>query len=369
MFHPSSDFERLTMNTSPKGPERKLPETNFEAMKWVHRDSPTKSHSAMSVSGCLASFWNPNVQEFCFPSNATIMERTGIRSEETVRKAVKELEALGEWAVVRMDRSSHKYYPMFVKNARTDLLATDIQQQQLERRALNEQRQSAAGVDKPVKASSKAAPVQNELPAPASDTTSPNARVQTDEDQKVLDAYLEHLEFRQTEPDALTPIPASAHVIEFVDPTFVDEFIDGRNPDRWYIAGAADFFYPELAGKWIADFGHLFGPTVTYSKIQKVYDDLTEPSAKSPLDHLTANVAVRLLGSKGRMPTAEFVRGMLFRPAASMEQDQLELRYIVQATVKCIEATWEYVERNHYGNRTPALEPTDSLGVTYSDQW
>jgi hypothetical protein len=339
------------MTTEKKERPTRIPETNFEAMKWVALDSPEKSQIAQSVSLCLAAHWNPLNGEYAYPALSTIMKRTGIKSSQTVRKAVDELEALGEWAVIRNEHSSNFYFPMFVKNARTDLLPS-VQAAKLARQEAYKQQLSAeqASDVQAVDADSATVPTTINPSVRGHDAAS-DRHIQSPEDQEILDTYRVYQDYKKNEHHFVCPEPVRGRIVDFVNPDEVHEFIEQGNPERIYVSAATDFFLPELAGKWMQDYGNQFGSSVTYTSIQKVYDELIGDEVEHRMDETTANVAMRLLGSKGRRPTAGFIRRFMFRPSEGLEQDQLELRYIVQATVKCALATLEYSRQNHYGNR------------------
>lgn len=96
---------------------------SFEAWNVNFYESKAETTNAWALAYALLGFWNMDRTGRCNPSLETLLAKTRIKSVNTLKKAIRELEEIGEWAVVRSKgRTSHYYYPMFVKNARTDLL-------------------------------------------------------------------------------------------------------------------------------------------------------------------------------------------------------------------------------------------------------
>jgi hypothetical protein len=314
-------------------------ESGFSITQWVLRNSKTTTPTGKLISAILADRWKPGGEVYL--KVETIMKLSNIKSKQTVLNALIDIEDAGEWAVIRREGYTSQYIPMFVEDADQELLAKSIQDRTI-RKVTDHNNKDVAKVRGPKD--------------PAQDVVTPkNMRVKTPEDQAVLDAYTEHQEYRNDDPDYDYPLPPDEFpVVEFITSTGANEIVNERNPRGYFVKGAHDRWFPELAGQWINDYGFNFGPTVTYSTIQKVYDELCLPDAErnsSPMDLDTANVAIRLLGSKRKMPTAKFIRRVMFADAAQMEDDQLELRYLIQATVRGIEETRRLAERNFYRTR------------------
>lgn len=96
---------------------------SFEAWNINFYESKAQSTNAWALAYALLGFWNMNGKGRCNPSSETLLAKTRMKSKHTLRKAIQELEETGEWVVVKSKgRKSHHYYPMFVKNARLDLL-------------------------------------------------------------------------------------------------------------------------------------------------------------------------------------------------------------------------------------------------------
>lgn len=96
------------------------------AVAWIFEHSKAPTMYSKLLTSVLIFMVFEEDGTFCSPTIDEIREVTRIKSKTTVRKAVRELEEAGEWAVIRTPGSSRNtYHPMFIPDARTDLLTPE----------------------------------------------------------------------------------------------------------------------------------------------------------------------------------------------------------------------------------------------------
>jgi hypothetical protein len=372
------------MNVQAPVASPKLPFTTYEVLTYVHRNSKALTANGFNTSIALAGYYNMNGKERCNPSLETLMATTRIKSRQGQRNALAELEAVGEWVVIRSKgRQSNHYYPMFVRNARIDLLS-DVAKRAEERKQDKASRMEQAEARRIAEASETV-----ETPEPIQDQSTPvesaqaieviehietpvvssTPKVVTQRDQDILDAYLEVQEIKSADDYAWgIPLPKEGVIVNAIDDATM--MLDYGNPEKLFVAGSEDRYFDELAGTWIERFGAKFGPTVTYSVIHDVYDELLNKADKQP-DFHQIDSAMYVLGSRGIKPTAGFVKHILFNPdARKLTGDQPAIRQACAATLAGRKKTVTLSEQNFFGNRPPlALNATtdNSLKTVYVD--
>lgn len=345
-------------------------ESGFTATQWVIRNSRTTTATGKLISVLLADRWRPGGEVFL--KVKTLQELSNLKSKQAVLNALEDIENAGEWAIIRREGRSSLFVPMFVEGADEELLKHGIQQRET-RKALDQNHKEVArqrGSKETQGYDSEGASAEGKAA-----TTSNDPRVKSARDQEVLDQYLRARKDRNDPRwHNRYPLPSENFpVVNFLSLAAANQMIDEGNPRGYFLKGAHDWFEDEMAVQLMIDYGHLFGPSVTYSAVEDAFAELVAPDPtkhkNTPMDMDEAYVAMRLLASKGRMPDAGFVKRFMFADPNELNEDQIELRYIVHNTVRGIRETRRLSDQNFYQTWTvsDSSEAKPST-VAYSDK-
>lgn len=349
-----------------------LPKNSYECMGWVIRFQSQKSVYATSVAFVLASFWNMDGNERCNPSLSTIMAKSGVKSRQGVRDALEELEASGEWVVVRHKAPQRNdYYPMFVANARKDLLG-GVEQQKALRKETEKHRKAQAKAKKEAEAGFDALEAATDYSTMETvvEAFSPDPRIQTQRDQDIVDQYLEVQAYKAEHHEWSVPLPVEGEIVDVLDEEELSLFTQHGNPGQLFVAGAEDRFEPEYAAVWMEKFGAKYGSKVTYSTVQDVYDELFY--GDNPMDAGLADAAMYVMGVHGIGLNAKYIRLLAFPRGRQLEPEQEKLHKRIIATFEGRKQTVAYSYKNHYGNKQASVQTRsviamDETGRVYSD--
>lgn len=352
------------------------PTNSFETFHWMMsgKDKP-KSVNATVISLHLIFLCGMSKKDYCEVSMSTLKKRTGL-SEMTVRRAITELEDLGEWVGVRSTgRTRTRYYPMFIENAQTHLLET-VQADRLARKLVNKERTSKAKADEQPSTPSVQTPVPAAEPTaetvvePKASVELNDSKVKTARDAEIRDLYLATQAHKNSDDyDYDVPLPVQGVVVDCMTTEEATTFIYSDEPEQIFLAGSEDGILEELAGRWITRFGAGYGDTHTYSHIQDTYDALVErDTTRRKIADIDACMFV--LGSMRKAISVGFIQAILFKEPAALDPEARAIRSRVDATVAAREHTRRLSSLNHYGNYAGAarmLPATRPQAKVYSD--
>lgn len=359
--------------TIPAGAKR--PTNSYEAAAWVFSYGKEKSVHAFAVSMALANFWNMDGKSRrCNPSVPAIMKKTGIKSKNTVLKALEELEDLGEWVVSHSKGHAPNYYfPMFVEGAKADRLAGIEEQRASRKEAMKFHKTKnknnsvqPAGEAPAVEPISETAelemmPYVEADPEPEPDIAVPvsvlsstsndvHPKVVTERDAQIRATYLA-AQVEKASDDYLweVPLPEGQTVIDAVTDSAWTALKEQGNTQGLFVAGSEDCFQEEMAGRWISRFGARYGKTITYSYIQDIYDNFKNQPFEVQ-DRMDA--AMFVLGSLAKAPTLAFLNVLLFRPFADLVDDETrDLHSLVDNT-----AQGRHLTRRNFAACSPGIK-------------
>lgn len=350
--------------------EVKKPTNSFEAWNYLFYNSKAVSVEAKAVSFILAGFWNMDGTKRCNPSLESIRERTGIKSDSTVRRALDELEAVGEWVGIRSKgHRTTRYYPMFVEGADLSLieLAKEEKLKRLELAAERKAKREGAAVEKP----SAVTPTDIKVTPPTSvssegevlDAKSFNLpqhlaeKVVTSRDIELVQSRLDAHELRN---ELGTQPAANANwVLDVIsEQEFISFEVEAGNPSRVLMSGALDSYQDEEAAIWMEKFGHKFGSSVTYSKIQDAFEELIGVSPTMQ-DIIPVRAAMYVLGDDGFVPTKAAVGALMHAP--KLDERMSDLRRTFLATARAMTATRAQLARGHFDTTRQELEHPEAV--------
>jgi hypothetical protein len=325
-----------------------------------------KSPLAKLLSLQLIFYWSMSPQKRCNPSIPRLAADLET-SENTIRRGLAELEAIGEWVAIRgKGRSTTHYFPMFVENAKTHLME-GMEEEREARKAIDKERKAgkqftrlettAPVVEAPEVTESPLSypePVEEQAPTVVQDP-----KVKTERDAEIREQYLAVAEYKNTEDfEWETPLPVEGTVVDVIDVETAAALMNDENPDRLFVAGSEDTLVEELAGRWVTKFGSSYGPTHTYSHIQDVYDQLFAEDRKGTTQE-RIDATMFVLGSLGKAIDFTFIKAILW--STTPDENVKKLRPLIAATVAGRVATRRMSARNVYGNYGPASEATPTV--------
>lgn len=341
--------------------KREPAKNTFEAWNFLWYETTVESPSALAVAFALLGFWNMDGRGRCNPSIASIMEKSRIKSKNTVKRAIEELEESGEWVAVRSKgRHSTQYFPMFVSGARKDLLNSgfeDLDPEQYQDLSDEEFEpvQEESIVEEPVieesivPAEEPVVEIPSEsvesFPEPVEPSDFHEApKVKTDKDLNLKNGYDEIVRNRLGEHDAYS-IPENCVEVSILNEGDVENFgLTKGNPNRVFVSGAQGFeFLEELPCRWIEKYGKNYGEIFTYSSIADLYNSLTQKiidsGSTNPADYFPVDTAMWVLGADGFVPTEKAVKALIYGTKLDFKMKELQRRY--EATLEGRRLTYE----------------------------
>lgn len=328
------------------------PTNSFEAWKYLFEDSTLQGVALRGLAFQLLGFWNMDGKGRCNPSRATLMARTGIKSKDTLRTLTDQLVLGGHFAVVQKPGRSTHYYPMFVKNARTDLLAQS--QQEVRDRLAGKKsaivkvsmEQEATGAD----VTSDVAPTPETAPE-TKNSHRFGSWVKTKADLDLANTYDAELALIAGDPDFAEPtgFPVQ-HVVSSVAEAGLTDL---NSAPRCFIAGTVLSPTSLLPGRWVENWGSNYGAKFTISQIASVYDELLAVEIGQDLTSAQVHevdVAMHVLGQDGFVPSKKAVDALRYAPELDPHMSELRVRY--QETVLARELCHEHILRGNYDTTT-----------------
>jgi hypothetical protein len=390
--HPSHENNGSSKNVSQKvSAKRKISSGELGTFVLNNHAKYYDSTISLMVSYIIAKeFYNAD-EECAFPSEARIANVTGLKLRQ-VRTHIKNIrEAKDEdgeplW-IIRTGYSvggksvNNRYFPRFIRHLHNPQPKVE------EERQGKVTWDDASGFDPfgptpygtgsqdPKSVASKTAteapseglvsagePLEAETPVTHSDR-----RVKTVRDLQILEGWGEAQKLRAEGHAGGISMPLDGKVVDVVSRIDVISMRDFDNPDKLFVYGTQQRWFEELAVDWIRRFGSKFGPTITYSTIQDVYSKLLD--GVEAADKFTElDSAMCVLGSEGIMPTAGLVNLLLYFPK-KLTPEQFLLHEKIHATVEGRDLSCTYMQRNLYGNFTPAGATDDSSTSEYANKW
>lgn len=331
--------------------------TQFDGLKYVFLDTSIKGAAVKALAYELIGYWGMNKNRRCYPSQTTLMKNLGIKSKDTLRSMLDQLILSGHFAVLQRPGRQTEYFPMFVKNARVDLL--EASQQEVRDRLANKQtKPKMADVKKaPAEQVSVAEPVSNDV-APTPEVA-PEKKpshdfgswVKTEADLVIANNYAAEMTLIAEDPQGGPPTGwPTLHVVSSVAETGLE---DMWSTPRCYVSGGWGPFMESMPGRWVKQWGGNYGPMFSLSQIASVYDELfttrngTKLTARI-IDEV--DVAMQVLGKVGFTPSKETVNALRFAPV--LDENMRDLRPQYQETLRARELCREHLQRGNYATTT-----------------
>lgn len=361
--------------------KREPAKNTFEAWNFLWYETTVESPSALAVAFALLGFWNMDGKGRCNPSIASIMEKSRIKSKNTVKRAIEELEESGEWVAVRSKgRHSTQYFPMFVSGARKELLNSGFEDLDPERY----QDLSETEFDNSPEEPATGETVIEEVPTPEIETpaevpaepfSEPLAvveepsepavvkipKVKTEHDLSLKNGYDEIVRNRLGKNDPFS-VPEDCLEVSILNEGDVENFglIKG-NPNRVFISGAQGFeFLEELPCRWIEKYEKNYGEIFTYTSIADLYGALTknlvDSGSTNPADYFPVDTAMWVLGSDGFVPTEKAVKALIYGTKLDFKMKELQRRY--EATLEGRRLTYEQKIQGLFTKKTSQYSET-----------
>lgn len=338
--------------------KREPAKNTFEAWNFLWYETTVESHSALAVAFALLGFWNMDGKGRCNPSIASIMEKSRIKSKNTVKRAIEELEESGEWVAVRSKgRHSTQYFPMFVSGARKELLNSgfedlnpekyqDLADAEFELGDLPEVIANAE-VESSPDVKEKAEELLPVPDSPEEITVSEFEilpKIKNEKDLSLKNGYDEIIRNRFSKPDGFS-IPEDCVGIDILNEGDVENFgLAKGNPNRVFVSGSEGFeFLEELPCRWIEKYGKNYGEILTYSSIAELYNSLNkkllDSGSTNPADYFPVDTAMWVLGADGFVPSEKAVKALIYGTKLDFKMRELQRRY--EATLEGRRLTYE----------------------------
>lgn len=329
----------------------KEPTTQFEAWAWLARDRTIKGVALRGLMFQLIGFWNSE-KGMAYPSRATLMEATGIKSKDTLRSLVDQLILGGHLAVVERPGKQSHYYPMMVKNANKKLLAKSQQ----------EVRERLAGKKTASKENKVATKPEGVADEATSDTAVPEVAgidhrfgswVKTDADLAIANEY-EAVLVQNTE-DPTQGDPTGFPVLTVISDVASTGLTDMNSKPRYVVAGSVPMPTNALPGRWVETWGaNYVSKSFSLSQIADVYEELLAKTFAENLPYSTVHevdVAMMVLGQDGRfVPSQKVVDALRYAPELDDRMSKLRIAY--QETLRARELCYEHILRGNYDTPT-----------------
>lgn len=339
--------------------KREPAKNTFEAWNYLWYETTVESPIALAVAFALLGFWNMDGRGRCNPSVESIMEKTKIKSRNTVNRAIEELENSGEWVVVRSKgRKSAQYFPMFVSGARKDLLAFDPDA------VLEEMEEPAAEespAEEPIAEIEAGSPEVNPEPVTeASESTAPSEENSPAilepkvRDEKDLQLKKDHHDLVQSRKGthSIFSVPESAIEVSILNEGDIEKYgLSNGNPNKVFVSGAQGFeFLDELPCRWVEKYGEAYGEIFTYSSITELYKRLYYPQIEKHVtniqEYFPVDTAMWILGDVGFVPSEKAVKALIYGTRLDAKMRELQRRY--KATLEGRRLTYEQNIEGHF---------------------
>lgn len=334
------------------------PSNSFEAWKYLFEDTTLKGVALRGLAFQLLGFWNMDGKGRCNPSRTTLMARTGIKSKDTLRKLTDELVLGGHFAVVQPPGRSTQYYPMFVKNARTDLL--EASQQEVRDRLAGKKSAPKPVVSEKV-AVHQTTPVEDVVndvslapEVPSVDTASHRfgSWVKTEADLVIANEYDALLAYNAENPNEADP--TGLPVLTVVSDAAATGLTDLNTRPLCAIAGSMPLPTNALPARWVEKWGGNYGSKkFSISQIAELYNELLEKTFTENLPYSTVHevdVAMHVLGQDGFVPTRKSIYALRYAPELDARMSKLRVAY--QETLIAREFCHEHILRGNYDTTT-----------------
>jgi hypothetical protein len=339
--------------------KREPAKNTFEAWNYLWYETTVESPTALAVAFALLGFWNMDGRGRCNPSVESIMDKTKIKSRNTVNRAIEELENSGEWVVVRSKgRKSTQYFPMFVSGARKDLLAFDPDAvlDELEEPApedilaedvipeIEEESQESASEESMDDTEVQDAPAET-----STEVLEPKVR-----DEKDLQLKNDHRDLVQSRQGthSIFSVPEGAIEVAILNEGDIDKYgLSNGNPNKVFVSGAQGFeFLDELPCRWVEKYGEAYGEIFTYSSITELYKRLYYPQIEKHVtniqEYFPVDTAMWILGDVGFVPSEKAVKALIYGTRLDSKMRELQRRY--KATLEGRRLTYEQNIEGHF---------------------
>lgn len=354
--------------------KREPAKNTFEAWNFLWYETTVESPSALAVAFALLGFWNMDGKGRCNPSIASIMEKSRIKSKNTVKRAIEELEESGEWVAVRSKgRHSTQYFPMFVSGARKELLNSGFEDLDPEKyQDLSETEFENPDEVIPFQETHEVSQ-EAEVPAVNDETahTSEDApsreevvltpKIQTEKDLNLKNDYDEIVRSRIGKGNPFS-IPEDVLEVSILNEGDIEGFgLTKGNPNRVFVSGSQGFeFLEEMPCRWIEKYGDSYGEIFTYTSIAKLYETLNrrvmESHSTNPTDYFPVDTAMWVLGSDGFVPSEKAVKALIYGTKLDARMRELKRRY--EATLEGRRLTYEQNIQGLFSKKTTQYSST-----------
>lgn len=327
--------------------------TQFDAWAYLYRDKSLKGAAKRALAFELIGFWGMGKERRCFPSQTTLMQKLGIKSKDTLRSLLDQLILSGYFAELRKPGCKTEFFPMFVHNARIDLLEAS-QQEVRDRQAGRKSKSKMTDAKKPaVEQTPTAQDVASDVaPTPEADPENESSHgfgswVKTDADLVFANNYALEMKALAEYPEAGPPAGwTKLYVVSSVAETGLD---DMWSKPRCYINGGWGCFVDSLPGHWVKQWGGNYGSQFSLSQIASVYAELlTTSNGERPMPRMVdeIDVAMHVLGKDGFVPSKAVVDALRYAPY--LDDHMSELRVAYQETLRARELCREHIQRGNY---------------------
>lgn len=344
--------------------KREPAKNTFEAWNYLWYETTVESPIALAVAFALLGFWNMDGRGRCNPSVESIMEKTKIKSRNTVNRAIEELENSGEWVVVRSKgRKSAQYFPMFVSGARKDLLAFDPDavleemEEPVSEEVPSEEVNSEPEVKETFTEAATAAPEgkeSQENPEDSAGETTAAVLEPKVRDEKDLQLKNDHRDLVQSREGthSIFSVPEGAIEVAILNEGDIDKYgLSNGNPNKVFVSGAQGFeFLDELPCRWVEKYGESYGEIFTYSSITELYKRLYYPQIEKHVtniqEYFPVDTAMWILGDVGFVPSEKAVKALIYGTRLDAKMRELQRRY--KATLEGRRLTYEQNIEGHF---------------------
>lgn len=342
--------------------KREPAKNTFEAWNYLWYETTVESPVALAVAFALLGFWNMDGRGRCNPSVESIMEKTKIKSRNTVNRAIEELENSGEWVVVRSKgRKSAQYFPMFVAGARKDLLAFDPDAvlEEMEEPASEElpAEESIPELDGEIRETETVTEETTDVaesPAPSTDDSTPAILEPKVRDEKDLQLKNDHHDLVQSRKGthSIFSVPEEAIEVSILNEGDIEKYgLSNGNPNKVFVSGAQGFeFLDELPCRWVEKYGEAYGEIFTYSSITELYKRLYYPQIEKHVtniqEYFPVDTAMWILGDVGFVPSEKAVKALIYGTRLDAKMRELQRRY--KATLEGRRLTYEQNIEGHF---------------------
>lgn len=319
------------------------PTNGFEATKYVIENDKL-SNSAFTVAIALCYYWNMDGKGTCNPSLENIRRLAHIKSRSTVKLALAELEASGEWIIDRSEdgKKTNNYYPQFVANPgkpRNMKNKPGLEQRKENRATILKNRKIASYSTASEALDPFALPDEATVVKASDSKASPRKTygVKAEKCNSELEKWEGH--FKKTFKK-IQDTPRKVVLTESELTTYnAIETDHGMTGIPFYVMTAKDYRYNAwaLVARWMNNFSSQYPmKQYTHSDIFDIYHEFAEGKLESfaieSLEQL--DTAMTVLGNDGFVPSVQTLKALMYAPYPTGKMAFLRTQYETTLTAR-----------------------------------